>query len=321
MKAFVTGVAGFIGSHAAAALLKQGHEVVGVDNLNTYYDPALKQARLANLAQQEGFRFIEQDIADAPALAKIVQDFKPERIVHLAAQAGVRYSIENPMVYAQSNLMGHVSVLEAARHCDSVAHMVYASSSSVYGERNDPPFSEDDPVNAPVSLYAATKRADELMSATYSNLYGMALTGLRFFTVYGPWGRPDMAYWTFTDAILKGRPIKLFNEGQMERDFTFIDDVIETLMRIVDDQPDASQHRLYNIGGSDPRPLSQFIAALEKACGRDAITELAPMQAGDVTRTCADVTRIKRDYGYAPSTPIEAGLMRFVDWYRDYFKI
>ena len=321
MKAFVTGVAGFIGSHAAATLLKQGHEVVGVDNLNSYYDPALKQERLANLTAHDGFRFIELDIADAPALAKTVQDFQPDRIVHLAAQAGVRYSLENPMAYAQSNLMGHVSVLEAARHCDSVAHMVYASSSSVYGERNDPPFREDDPVNAPVSLYAATKRADELMSASYSKLYGMALTGLRFFTVYGPWGRPDMAYWVFTDAILNGRPIKLFNEGKMERDFTFIDDVIETLLRIVDDRPGLSTHRLYNIGGSGPRPLCEFIQALEKACGREAITEIAPMQAGDVTCTSADVTRIKRDYGYAPSTPIETGLGQFVDWYRDYLKI
>ena len=321
MKAFVTGVAGFVGFHAAVALLKQGYEVIGVDNLNSYYDPALKHARLANLTSHDGFRFIEQDIADTPALAKTVQDLQPDRIVHLAAQAGVRYSLENPMAYAHSNLMGHVSVLEAARHCDSVAHMIYASSSSVYGERNDPPFREDDPVNAPISLYAATKRADELMSATYSNLYGMALTGLRFFTVYGPWGRPDMAYWLFTDAILNGRPIKLFNNGQMERDFTFIDDVIETLSRIVDDRPDPSTHRLYNIGGSNPRPLSEFIQVLEKACGRNAITEFAPMQAGDVTCTSADVTRIKRDYGYAPTTPIETGLAQFVDWYCDYFKI
>jgi len=321
MKVLVTGVAGFVGSHAAKSLLSQSHDVLGIDNLNSYYDPALKQARLATLKSQDGFRFVEQDIADAPALAKTVNDFYPDRIVHLAAQAGVRYSLENPMAYAQSNLVGQVSVLEAARHCESVGHVVYASSSSVYGERGNAPFSEDDPVNAPVSLYAATKRADELMSATYSRLYGMALTGLRFFTVYGPWGRPDMAYWLFTDAILNGRPIKLFNDGKMERDFTYIDDVIETLMRIVEDRPQTSSHRLYNIGGSDPRPLSEFISALETACGRKAIKEMAPMQAGDVTRTSADVSKIKRDYGYAPSTPIEIGLERFVHWYCDYFGV
>lgn len=319
MRVFVTGVAGFVGSHAAHALLALGHEVLGVDNLNSYYDPALKHARLARLEGQPGFRFAEQDIADAPALAALVSDFRPQRVLHLAAQAGVRYSLENPMAYVQSNLVGHVAVLEAVRHCDSVGHLVYASSSSVYGERDDAPFGEEDPVNAPVSLYAATKRADELMSATYSRLYGMAQTGLRFFTVYGPWGRPDMAYWLFTDAILTGKPIRLFNEGRMERDFTYIDDVIETVMRIVADAPDPSSHRLYNIGGSDPRPLSEFVTALESACGRTAITELAGMQPGDVTRTCADVTRIKRDYGYAPSTRIEHGLDRFVAWYRGYF--
>ncbi|MEE2566439.1 NAD-dependent epimerase/dehydratase family protein [Hyphobacterium marinum] len=318
MKIFLTGAAGFIGSHATRALLDRGHEVLGVDNLNAYYDPALKRARLDRLEGQDGFRFAEQDIADADAIRTMVAEFRPQRIVHLAAQAGVRYSLENPMAYVQSNLVGHVSVLEAARHCDSVEHLVYASSSSVYGERDDAPFGEDDPVNAPVSLYAATKRADELISATYSRLYDIPQTGLRFFTVYGPWGRPDMAYWSFTDAILRGQPIRLFNEGRMERDFTFIDDVIETAMRIVDDTPSAGSHRVYNIGGSDPRPLAEFITALEAACGRKAITELAPMQAGDVTRTAADVTRIKADYGYAPSTRIEDGLSRFVSWYRNY---
>lgn len=318
MKIFLTGAAGFIGSHAARALLDRGHEVLGIDNLNAYYDPALKRARLSRLEGQEGFRFAEQDIADADAIGSMVADYRPQRILHLAAQAGVRYSLENPMAYVQSNLVGHVSVLEAARHCDSVEHLVYASSSSVYGERDDAPFSEDDPVNAPVSLYAATKRSDELISATYSRLYGIAQTGLRFFTVYGPWGRPDMAYWSFTDAILRGQTIRLFNEGRMERDFTYIDDVIETAMRIVDDTPDRGAHRVYNIGGSDPRPLADFISALETACGRKAVTEMAPMQAGDVTRTAADVTRIRADYGYAPSTKIEDGLARFVAWYRDY---
>jgi len=318
MKIFLTGAAGFIGSHAARALLDRGHEILGIDNLNTYYDPALKRARLAGLEGHAGFRFAEQDIADADAIRAMVAEFRPQRILHLAAQAGVRYSLENPMAYVQSNLVGHVSMLEAARHCDSVEHLVYASSSSVYGERDDAPFGEDDPVNAPVSLYAATKRADELISATYARLYGIPQTGLRFFTVYGPWGRPDMAYWSFTDAILRGQPIRLFNEGRMERDFTFIDDVIETAMRIVDDKPTAGSHRVYNIGGSDPRPLAEFITALEAACGCKAITELAPMQAGDVTRTAADVTRIKADYGYAPSTRIEDGLSRFVSWYRNY---
>lgn len=318
MKIFLTGAAGFIGSHAARALLDQGHEVFGIDNLNSYYDPALKRARLANLDGQPGFQFAEQDIADADALRAMVAAFRPQRILHLAAQAGVRYSLENPMAYVQSNLVGHVSVLEAARHCDSVDHLVYASSSSVYGERDDAPFSEEDPVNAPVSLYAATKRADELISATYSRLYDIPQTGLRFFTVYGPWGRPDMAYWSFTDALLRGQTIRLFNQGRMERDFTFIDDVIETTMRIVGDAPGPGTHRIYNIGGSDPRPLADFITALEAACGRKARTELAPMQAGDVTRTAADVTRIKTDYGYAPTTRIEDGLSRFVAWYRDY---
>lgn len=321
MKILVTGAAGFIGSHSCCALTDRGHEVLGVDNLNDYYDPALKQARLARLAGQDRFSFETLDIADDAALGALTARFAPDRILHLAAQAGVRYSIENPMAYARSNLMGHLSVLEAARHTPSVKHLAYASSSSVYGERNDAPFKETDAVENPVSLYAATKRADELMSATYCRLYGLAQTGLRFFTVYGPWGRPDMAYWLFTKAILAGEPIKVFNNGNMQRDFTYVDDVIRTVVNIVETGSDAATHRIYNIGGSDPRPLKEFIAAIESAVGQTAEKIMMPMQKGDVTRTSADVSALVRDYDYAATTRMEDGVQAFVDWYRDYFKV
>ncbi|WP_421790316.1 NAD-dependent epimerase/dehydratase family protein [Hyphobacterium sp.] len=321
MKIFLTGSAGFIGFHSAQALLARGHRVLGIDNLNDYYDPALKTARLDQFAGQSGFAFEKMDLADADRVASVLKSFAPDRVVHLGAQAGVRYSLENPLAYARSNLMGHLSVLEAVRHAGGIDHLVYASSSSVYGERNQAPFSERDPVEHPASLYAATKRADELMSATYSNLYGLTQTGLRFFTVYGPWGRPDMAYWLFTEAILKGQPIKVFNEGRMERDFTYIDDVVETLVRIAEDAPQSGQHRVYNIGGSDPRPLSAFIAAIETATGKSAEKLMFPMQPGDVTKTCADVSALERDYGYAPTTRIETGIQAFVDWYRAYYRV
>lgn len=321
MKILVTGAAGFIGSHSCCALTDRGHEVLGVDNLNDYYDPALKQARLARLAGQDRFSFEALDIADDAALGALTARFAPDRILHLAAQAGVRYSIENPMAYARSNLMGHLSVLEAARHTPSVKHLAYASSSSVYGERNDSPFKETDAVENPVSLYAATKRADELMSATYCRLYGLAQTGLRFFTVYGPWGRPDMAYWLFTKAILAGEPIKVFNNGDMQRDFTYVDDVIRTMVNIVETGSDAATHRIYNIGGSDPRPLKDFIAAIESAVGQTAEKIMMPMQKGDVTRTSADVSALVRDYDYAATTRMEDGVQAFVDWYRGYFKV
>jgi UDP-glucuronate 4-epimerase len=321
MKILVTGAAGFIGSHSCCALTDRGHELLGVDNLNDYYDPALKQARLARLAGQDRFSFETLDVADDAALGALTARFAPDRILHLAAQAGVRYSIENPMAYARSNLMGHLSVLEAARHTPSVKHLAYASSSSVYGERNDAPFKETDAVENPVSLYAATKRADELMSATYCRLYRLAQTGLRFFTVYGPWGRPDMAYWLFTKAILAGEPIKVFNNGDMQRDFTYVDDVIRTVVNIVETGSDAATHRIYNIGGSDPRPLKDFIAAIESAVGQTAEKIMMPMQKGDVTRTSADVSALVRDYDYAATTRMEDGVQAFVDWYRDYFKV
>lgn len=321
MKILVTGAAGFIGSYASHALTEQGHQVLGIDNLNDYYDPALKEARLARLSGQRLFDFEKLDIANNAALEALMARFAPDRVLHLAAQAGVRYSIENPMAYAQSNLVGHLSVLEAVRHTPGVRHMTYASSSSVYGERDDAPFLESDAVETPVSLYAATKRADELMSATYCRLYGMAQTGLRFFTVYGPWGRPDMAYWLFTKAIMAGEPIKVFNNGKMERDFTYVDDVIRTVVKIVEAGAETGTHRLYNIGGSDPRPLKDFIAAIEKAVGRKAEKIMLPMQPGDVTRTSADVSALARDFDYATTTRIEDGVQAFVDWYQAYFNV
>ncbi|QNL17892.1 NAD-dependent epimerase/dehydratase family protein [Hyphobacterium sp. CCMP332] len=321
MKILVTGAAGFIGSHTSHALLTSGHEVLGIDNLNDYYDPALKRARLANLSCLSGFDFEKLDIAEDVALGALTAKYQPDRIIHLAAQAGVRYSLENPMAYARSNLLGHLAVLEAVRHTPSVKHLVYASSSSVYGERNDTPFSENDPVENPVSLYAATKRADELMSVAYSRLYGLTQTGLRFFTVYGSWGRPDMAYWRFTDAILKGEPIRVFNKGEMQRDFTYIDDVVRTAVKITEDTPNAARHRIYNIGGSDPRPLKDFIAAIEAALGMEAKKIYLPMQKGDVTKTSADVSAITRDYSYAATTSIEDGIRIFVDWYRDFYSV
>lgn len=317
-KALITGAAGFIGSQTAKRLSNAGWAVTGADNFNDYYNPALKRARVTALG--DAVKVHEIDIADAPGFSSLVQDTAPDVIIHLAAQAGVRYSIENPHAYAHSNLNGHLSVLEACRNAKGHPHLIYASSSSVYGGNAKTPFSETDPVDNPVSLYAATKRADELMSTTYAHLYGINQTGLRFFTVYGPWGRPDMAYWTFTDKILKGEAIPVFNHGKMRRDFTYIDDVTACIEKIADAppafKPDERPHRLYNIGNHTPVELLEFIGALEIAIGKTATKEMLPMQPGDVVETYADVARLSADYGFNPSTPISEGLKSFVDWRR-----
>jgi UDP-glucuronate 4-epimerase len=331
----LTGVAGFIGAAVAGRLLARGDRVVGLDNLNAYYDPALKLARLKRLeaeAPAGAFRFEQIDLIDAEALAALVAAEQPRRLLHLAAQAGVRHSIENPSAYIQSNLVGFGAILETCRH-GGVEHLVYASSSSVYGGNRRMPFSEQDPVNHPVSLYAATKRANELMAHTYSHLYGLPATGLRFFTVYGPWGRPDMAPMLFARAILAGEPIKVFNQGRMERDFTYIDDIAEGVIRCLDKpatadpdfdplQPNpataAVPHRIFNIGNSRPIPLLRFIEVLEQALGREAIRDLQPMQPGDVPATYADTRALEAWVGFRPSTPIERGVERFASWYRDY---
>jgi UDP-glucuronate 4-epimerase len=314
----VTGAAGFIGMHVCERLLARGERVIGVDNFNAYYDPALKEARAAALASHAAFEMVRLDIADAPALEALVRQAGPDRIVHLAAQAGVRYSLDNPFAYERSNLAGHLSVLEACRRTPSVRHLVYASSSSVYGEHalGGEGFSETDPVDEPASLYAATKRAAELMSITYSKLYGLSQTGLRFFTVYGPWGRPDMAYFSFTENILAGRPIDVFGEGRMARDFTYIDDIIDGVMGVIQHAPGAGEHRLFNIGNNRPVGLMDMIAVLETALGRTAEKHMQPMQPGDVTATFADISRLKALTGYQPKITIEEGLPRFVDWHR-----
>ncbi|MGK0267209.1 MAG: UDP-glucuronate 4-epimerase [Maricaulis sp.] len=319
MTILVTGAAGFVGFHAVSALLDRGEDVVGIDNLNAYYDPALKLARLDVLKAREGFRFEKMELADNAAVLALVERVRPDRILHLGAQAGVRYSIDQPFAYANSNLHGHLSVLEAARHLgDELKHLVYASSSSVYGERSAVPFREDDVTMQPASLYAATKLADELMSSAYASLYGIAATGLRFFTVYGPWGRPDMAYWLFSEAMYAGEPIKVFNNGEMERDFTYIDDIIAPLLRILDDTPTRGHHDVFNIGGSSPVRLMDMISTLENALGMTAEKIMLPMQAGDVTRTYADVSKLERVYGYRPGVRLEEGLGRFADWYREW---
>ena len=317
MAVLVTGAAGFIGYHVAEALLARGEDVIGLDELNAYYDPRLKQARLDRLAGRPGFRFVKGDIADEEARADAAGQGTIDRIVHLAAQAGVRYSIENPRAYVRSNLVGHVNVLELARGLGAgLKHLVYASSSSVYGGNDKAPFAETDAVEKPVSLYAATKRADELMSHTYSHLYGMPQTGLRFFTVYGPWGRPDMAYWLFTAALLEGRPIDVFAGGVLTRDFTYIDDIVAGILKVLDGPPGEGTHRLYNIGNSNPVSVNDFIATLERLTDKAAIRNELPMQPGDVRATHADTSALERDYGFRPSTPLDEGLARFVAWYR-----
>ena len=338
MKVLVTGAAGFIGMHTAATLLARGDEVVGIDNLNDYYDPQLKLDRLALLAalpDAARFRFEKLDLADGPGMAALFARERFDRVVHLAAQAGVRYSLENPGAYAQSNLVGFVNVLEGCRHHE-VEHLVYASSSSVYGGNVKMPFAESDPVDHPVSLYAATKKANELMAHTYSHLYGLPTTGLRFFTVYGPWGRPDMAPMLFTRAILAGEAIKVFNHGQMRRDFTYIDDIVEGVVATLDripagdetfnrEQPNSSSswapYRVFNIGNSEPVALMDFIGALEKTLGQEAVKNFQPMQPGDVVATFADTSRLEAWTGVHPTTSVVDGVKHFADWYRAYYQI
>jgi UDP-glucuronate 4-epimerase len=335
MKYLVTGAAGFIGSHVSTALLERGEDVIGLDNLNTYYTIQLKHDRLARLTARDKFRFEQCDLADRDRLTSLCAAERFDVVINLAAQAGVRYSITNPHVYVDSNQVGFVNILEACRH-HGVKHLVYASSSSVYGANTTMPFSIHDNVDHPLSLYAATKKANELMAHTYSHLYQMPTTGLRFFTVYGPWGRPDMAMWLFAKAILEGKPIDVFNNGQMRRDFTYIDDIVQGVIRVADhvpagnpdwsgERPDPATsrapYRVYNIGNNQPVELMHMIHTLEKTLGVEAVKNFLPMQPGDVPATCADVDDLMRDVGFRPSTPIEVGIRRFVDWYRDYHKV
>lgn len=318
LKYLVTGVAGFIGMYATRRLLEQGHQVVGLDNLNDYYESELKHYRLAQLTPFYNFNFVQLDLADREGMAKLFLVEKFDRVIHLAAQAGVRYSIENPFAYIDSNLVGTMTILEGCRH-NAVQHLVYASSSSVYGVNDKIPFSEDDQVDNPVSLYAATKKANELMAHSYAKLYKIPVTGLRFFTVYGPAGRPDMAPWLFTEAILQGKPIKVFNHGKMMRDFTYIDDIVEGVIRIQDVIPAGDiPYSLFNIGNNEPIQLSRFIAAIETATGKTAEKIMLDMQPGDVERTYADTTRLEAVVGYKPQTEIEHGIQKFVDWYKEY---
>jgi UDP-glucuronate 4-epimerase len=317
----VTGAAGFVGHATARRLLARGERVVGIDSVNAYYDPALKEARLATLADEPGFTFVRADIADPDAVAALMRQHGIRRVVHLAAQAGVRYSLENPFAYERSNLAGHLAVLEACRHTEGLEHLVYASSSSVYGDRplDGAGFREDDPVDRPVSLYAATKRSCELISQSYAALYGLAQTGLRFFTVYGPWGRPDMAYFSFTQKILRGEPIEVYGEGRMARDFTYVDDIVDGIVGALDRPPPRGENRILNIGDSKPVGLMAMIETLEAALGRTAHKIMRPMQPGDVTATYADVTKLHALTGYQPGVMLAEGLGRFVDWYRVFY--
>jgi UDP-glucuronate 4-epimerase len=318
MKILVTGAAGFIGMHTSLRLLYEGYHVVGIDNLNSYYDLSLKYHRLAKLLPYSKFRFIELDLTDRDGISKLFAEGQFERVIHLAAQAGVRYSIEAPFEYVDSNLVGMMSILEGCRD-NGVKHLVYASSSSVYGASDKVPFNELDQVDNPVSLYAATKKANELMAHAYSNLYRIPTTGLRFFTVYGPAGRPDMAPWLFTEAILEDKPIRVFNHGNMQRDFTYIDDIVEGVFRIQSVIPSSDiPYSLYNIGNNNPIELSRFIAAIEAACSKDAVKIYQDMQPGDVPRTFADTTALEDAVGYKPVMNIEAGMLKFVSWYKDY---
>jgi UDP-glucuronate 4-epimerase len=330
----VTGCAGFIGYHVAQRLLVDGKTVVGLDNLNAYYSPQLKQDRLTELQQSDRFTFHRLDLVERDAVAALVNDVQPHCVVHLAAQAGVRWSIENPWAYVDSNLVGFLSILEACRHAQ-IGHLIYASSSSVYGSNTKLPFAVEDNVDHPVSLYAATKKANELMAHTYSHLYGLPTTGLRFFTVYGPWGRPDMAYWKFTEAILAGRPIELYNEGAMRRDFTYVDDVVESVVRLTEQSAEANPDwtgaapdpatsnapwRVYNVGNHAPVELLHFVSLLEDALGRRAVRRMMPIQPGDVPATYADIEALTKAVEFSPATPIEVGVGRFVDWYRGYHR-
>jgi UDP-glucuronate 4-epimerase len=331
-KYLVTGAAGFIGSHVAHALLNRGDAVFGIDNLNSYYDVRLKNSRLERLADRQGFEFSKTDVANRDAMQTAFQQAKPDIVIHLAAQAGVRYSLKNPQAYIDANIQGFLNVLEGCRN-GTVKHLVYASSSSVYGANTKLPFAVSDPVDHPVSLYAATKKANELMAHTYSHLFDVPTTGLRFFTVYGPWGRPDMALFLFTEAILNGRPIDVFNNGEMRRDFTYIDDIVEGVVRVTDRPPTRSAapltaavsshapYRIYNIGNNSPVELMRMIQVLENELGAKAIKNFLPIQPGDVPATFADVTELERDVGFHPCTSIDVGIARFVAWYRKYYDV
>jgi UDP-glucuronate 4-epimerase len=319
----VTGAAGFIGFHVARRLLAEGRSVVGLDNLNSYYDPALKEARLAILRREQNFAFEQIDLADRASMQRLFAKHRFARVVHLAAQAGVRYSIDQPHAYVDANLEGFVNVLEGCRH-HGCGHLVYASSSSVYGSNTKMPFSVEDKTDHPISLYAATKKANELIAHSYSHLYRLPVTGLRFFTIYGPWGRPDMAIYLFTKAIVEGTPIRLFNHGKMRRDFTFVGDATRGVLELVDRVPNEDAGvpaRIYNVGNNHPEELTHVVAVLERELGRTAVKEMLPMQPGDVTETFADVAELMRDTGFRPQTSIEDGLADFVAWYRDYHKI
>jgi len=331
----VTGAAGFIGFHVANRLLASGRAVIGLDNLNSYYDPKLKQARLAELTKVNGFRFIKLDLADRDGMARLFAEFRFPYVVHLAAQAGVRHSLVDPQAYVDSNLVGFTNVLEGCRH-GGCRHLLYASSSSVYGSNARMPFRTSDNVDHPLSLYGASKKANELMAHAYAHLFALPTTGLRFFTVYGPWGRPDMAMWLFVSAILQGRPVKLFNHGQMRRDFTYVDDVVEAVVRLIDrpaaadpgwsaESPDPARSsapwRVYNIGNNNPTEVTTVLRLLEEAIGKPALREMLPMQPGDVPATYADVDDLMRDVGFRPSTPIEEGIRRFVAWFRAYHAV
>ena len=340
MKVLVTGAAGFIGFHTASHLLGRGDEVVGLDAVNDYYDPALKEARLRFLGDQArkglgAWAFVRADLADGGAVRRVFSEHRFDRVIHLAAQAGVRYSLSHPEAYVQSNLVGFTNILEACRH-NSLAHLTYASTSSVYGADTRMPSSEHRGADHPLQFYAATKRANELMGHAYSHLFGLPTTGLRFFTVYGPWGRPDMAFFLFTKNILEGKPIKLFNHGQHTRDFTYVDDIVECVVRVSDrpatanpswsgDTPDPATSnapfRIYNIGNSKPVELLEYVAAIEEAAGRESIRDYVPMQPGDVPDTWADVSDLEREMGYRPNTPVKEGIARFVSWYRAYYRV
>lgn len=338
MKILVTGVAGFIGFHLGQRLLAAGHEIVGLDNLNDYYDVQLKKDRLAQLEGRANFHFVRGELADRSAMEVLFRSERPRRVVHLAAQAGVRYSIDNPHAYAESNLVGFLNILEGCRHFE-VEHLVYASSSSVYGDNRKIPFSEHDSVDHPVSFYAASKKANEMMAHSYSHMYGLPTTGLRFFTVYGPWGRPDMAMFLFTKAILAGKPIQVFNHGKMRRDFTYVDDITAGIERVVAKIPErdadwgrdpgaladpatsSAPYRVYNIGNGQPVDLMRFIEVIETTVGTKAIIEFLPMQPGDVPSTYADVSELFAAVGYRPSTPVEVGARAFVEWYRQYYGV
>ncbi len=326
MTVLVTGAAGFIGFHTARVLLARGENVVGIDNVNDYYDPTLKEARLAILQENDGFDFERADIADKDAVAALLSRRSDiDRVVHLAAQAGVRYSLINPYAYMRSNLDGHVVLMEAVRKLPNLRHFVYASSSSVYGANTKLPFSVDDPVDHPVSLYAATKRSQELLSESYARMFGLPLTGLRFFTVYGPWGRPDMAAFIFTKNILAGKPIPVFNNGDMRRDFTFVEDIVQGVIGCLDGPAEPVDgkppHRVYNIGNNASEKLMDFIAILEQELGQKAEFDFQPMQPGDVRETYADIEATRRDFGFEPTTSIAEGIPRFIEWYRDFYDV